>query len=243
MNKADERYFLEGFLRLHPGLEISALAESEEPDFLCLASGRPTGIEVTRFFFPSYGPLPPQAISRYRREFGERLRAHHAASGLPPVTVSVHISNDTAIVTKTGRAALEGALFSFVGHNIPAVGSHIEFDERNLPESLLDLGIHAISVLHHPNLTKPFWSLAEGAFVPESESSLIQSILNKKNFRLPVYRKKAPMVWLLILSGSEGLHSMLDFDRDVLTANYKTDFDRLFVFRTYGPSTHELRIE
>lgn len=75
MKKDEERYFLEEFLKLHSGLEITALTDSEEPDFLCFASGRPTGIEVTRFFFPSSGSLPPQAISRYRREFGQRLRA------------------------------------------------------------------------------------------------------------------------------------------------------------------------
>lgn len=152
------------------------------------------------------------------------------------------MANDTSITSETGRDALEAALFAFVGCNIPSEGPHVDFDWRDLPESLLDLGVHAIPVLRHANLTKPFWSLSEGSFVPESESPLVQAILDKKNPRVPVYRKKAAAVWLLILSGTEGLHSILDFDRDVLTARYTTEFDRLFVFRTYGPSTHELLI-
>lgn len=242
MKKDEERYFLREFLKLHLGLEVTALADSEEPDFLCLSDGQRTGIEVTRFFFPSSGPLPPQAVSRYRREFGQRLRAHHSGTGMPPVTVTIHMANDTAIVSETGRDALEAALFAFVGRNIPPPGPHVSFDWSNLPELLLDLGVHAISVLRHPNLTKPFWSLSEGSFVPESESPLVQAILDKKNPRVPSYRKKAAAVWLLILSGTEGLHSILDFDGDVLTARYTTAFDRLFVFRTYGPSTHELMI-
>ena len=240
--KDEERHFLTEFLKLHSGLGASAPVDSEEPDFQCLVADRPTGIEVTRFFFPSSGPRPPQALSRYRREFARHLRANHAGTGMPPVMVTVHLASDTAVVSKTGRTALETALFAFVGRNLPHEGPHVDFDWRDFPEALLDLGVHTISILRPRNLTKPFWSLSESSFVPESGSPLVQAILDKKSNRLPTYRKKAPAVWLLIVFGTEGLHSILDFDGDILTASYTTAFDRLFVFRTYGPSTHELRI-
>jgi len=47
---------------------------------------------------------------------------------------------------------------------------------------------------------------------------------------VPVYRKKAPAVWLLIVVRTEGLHSILDFDRDILTASYTTAFDGSLFF-------------
>jgi hypothetical protein len=49
------------------------------------------------------------------------------------------------------------------------------------------------------------------------------------------------MLWLLIVSGSGGLHSMVDFDGDVLTASYASSFDRIFLLRTFGSSVHELK--
>jgi len=39
--KDEERHFLTEFLKLHPGLETSALTDFEEPDFLCIAAGQP----------------------------------------------------------------------------------------------------------------------------------------------------------------------------------------------------------
>lgn len=240
--KDDERHYLVEFLKRHPGLETSALSDSEEPDFLCVAAGQTTGIEVTRFFFPSSNGLPPQAVSRYRREFSHRLRTNHSHAGIPPVTVSVHMADHTALVSEAGRATLETGLFDFVGRNVPPEGPHIDFDFHDLSKPLLNLGVRRISILRHPKITKPFWSMPEGSFVPESESPLVQAILDKKNGRVPVYRQKAGAVWLLIVSGTEGLHSILDSDRDILTAAYATAFDRLFLFRAYGPSTHELRI-
>jgi hypothetical protein len=240
--KDEERHFLTEFLRLHPGLDASALTDAEEPDFLCLAAGQPTGIEVTRFFFPTSSALPPQALSRYRREFGHRLRTNHARSGLPPVTVSVYMANDSALLNEIGRAALEKALFDFVGRKIPFEGSPVTFDFLELPDALGDLGVNAVSILRHSKITEPFWSLPEASFVPKSESPLIQTILDKKNRRVSVYRRKAAAVWLVIISGTEGLHSIVDFDGDILTATYATTFDRVFLFRTFGPSTHELKI-
>jgi len=139
-----------------------------------------TGIEVTRFFFPSSGALPPQAVSRYRREFAYRLRTNHASTGIPPLTVSVHMANDAAVVNEAGRAALETSLFEFVKRNIPREGPHVDFDLHGLPEPLINLGVNTISILRHPKITKPFWSLPEGSFVPESESPLVQAILDKK---------------------------------------------------------------
>ena len=60
----------------------------------------------------------------------------------------------------------------------------------------------------------------------------MQGIIDKKARRLPKYRKKADKLWLLILSGPDGLHSTVYFDKDVLSHKYSTDFDRIFLFRT-----------
>jgi len=89
------------FLKLHPGLDASAPINSEEPDFLCLAADGPQVSKSPDFSSPVPVKLPPQALSRYRREFGQRLRANHAGTGMPPVTVTVHLANDTAVVSES----------------------------------------------------------------------------------------------------------------------------------------------
>ncbi len=79
MDKAEERYFLEAFLKLQPALQVEGIRNEEAPDFLATAGGEPVGIELVQFVFPHGRGISPQALDNYRSQFSRRLR-----EGTPP---------------------------------------------------------------------------------------------------------------------------------------------------------------
>ena len=117
----------------------------------------------------------------------------------------------------------------------------MRYDFDDLPEGLYEQGVSSLSILRHRNLTKPFWSVSQSGFVPESTGTMVQAVVDRKNQNCGAYRAKAKQLWLVIISGSKGLHSILDFDGDVLSTEYRSEFDRIFLFRTFGASVHELK--
>lgn len=171
------------------------------------------------------------------------MRAKHCTTDIPPVHVSVHTYCDDALVSANGRLKLERELFAFVRDRIPPIGPHIRYHSDSFPPALYELGIDSVTVFRYPGLKKAFWSLPYGAFVPESSAKLIQEVIDKKNVLVPTYRAKATELWLLILSGTDGLHSLVHLDSDILSATYSAGFDRVFLFKTFGPSVHELKLE
>ena len=225
MNKDSERYFLQKFLKLMPELRGVKPIDSEEPDFLCNVAGVLTGIEVTRFFFPASGCVPPQAAEAYRRCLAVELREEQLKSKITQVHVTVILFRDDALFKPSQRSVLKKELFAFVSQHIPPPGDDVEFDLDSLPESLCEKGVDVISIRHNAELTSPCWNLSYASTIPESTSSIIQGIMDKKARLVPKYRKKADKLWLLIISGSDGLHSTVNFDKDVLSHKYTTDFD------------------
>jgi len=231
--------YFDAFVERRPDLALTEVRESERPDFICLASGILTGIEMTRFFFPSVDGIPPQAINGYRDQVAQSLREEHLRRALPPLHASVHLFSDDKLLSGAARRQMTVALVDFVGSNIPAIGPGVEF--QDLPAALVDLGVDRISVIRTAALTRPTWSLPYASYIPESRSSMVQAIITEKSALAGEYRKQASALWLMIVSGTDGLHSIIDLDGDVLSTLYASDFDRVFLFRTFGPSIHELK--
>src|SRR5262245_12003138 len=213
--------------------------DSEAPDFLFNAAGVKIGIEVTRCFLPC--DQRTRAVESYRERLADELGQEHRRSGLAPAHVSVHMHKETALLAASRRALLKRELLTFVSGRIPSPGPHVEFDFEVLPQPLLELGVEDVWIMSAQEI-EPSWCFGYADFVPESFSSIIQDILNQKAHRIAEYRKKADKVWLLILSGTQGLHSIIHFDRDILLHEYSTDFYRVFLFRTFGAVACELRI-
>lgn len=241
MDKAEESYFLEEFLKLRPELGVDGIRDEEAPDFLATVGRDTVGIELVQFVFPHRNGISPQALDNYRGQFSKRLRERHAARGLPPVTVGLHLAHHEILMTAAKREELTETLLDFVAARIPAEGPHVCYDFDDLPLDLYEQGVSSISVLRQRAVTRPFWSVSQAGFVPESTGKLVQAVVDRKNQNYEAYRAKATQLWLVIISGSKGLHSILDFDGDVLTTEYRTVFDRVFLFRTFGGSVNELK--
>ena len=240
--KEEERRYLGYFLDLRPDLKFEEIQEDERPDFVCSTNGKTIGIELTRFFFPSKNETSSQAMDAYRQQLAQELRIEHIRRNLPAITVYVHLYEATHLINKATRQVLKAELLDFVSANLEVFDKSACFGHELLPENLMDKGVDQISVLRLPTLTDPFWALSHAEFIPESRSSLIQAIVSEKSAHISEYRKKASTVWLVIISGTGGLGSIIDFDHDVLTATYQSNFERVFLFRTYGRSVHELKL-
>lgn len=242
MDKARERFFLDKFLELRPDLSLANIRDSEAPDFLAMFEGREIGVELVQFVFPSNGGISQQAVENYRSQLTTALKEQHLARGVPPVTVSLHLDTHEPLMTRAGRDTLAAILLDFVSARIPPAGRHVDYDWDQLPTALTDRGVSHLSILRHPSLTIPFWTVPHASFLPESTGAVVQTVIDRKSANRASYLTKAPEHWLLIISGTQGLHSILDFDRDVLTTEYPAAFERLFLFRTFGPSAHELKV-
>jgi hypothetical protein len=199
------------------------------------------GIELVRFVFPHHAGPSPVAIDSYRNQLAKFLRKEHTVRQIPPVHVSVHFSQEQLLLSASGRSDLAEKLFAFVAANIPPEGLHVSYDFDDLPSELYALGVSSINIIRNAKLTKPFWGFPNASFVPESTAEQVQALIDKKSSNLANYRKQADRNWLLIISGTQGLQSILDLDAGLLDTDYVTGFDRLFLFRAFGGTVHELK--
>lgn len=241
MDKAEERYYLDICLKLMPQLAVSSIQETEAPDFLAIADDDQIGIELVRFVFEHGSGRSPAAVHNYRNQLGRRLRGEHITRQIPPVQVSVHFSHDEVLLSRKDRANLAERLLTFISANIPAQNSSVEFGYDTLPSEIYDLGVSRLNVLRSVALTDPFWAMPHAGYLPESTAERVQSLIDKKALHVAAYRRRAPQLWLIIISGTQGLQSILDLDGGLLEASYETEFDRLFLFRAFGGTFHELK--
>jgi hypothetical protein len=240
MDKAEERYYLDLFLKLRPDLSASEIEPSEAPDFLARHGGQTVGIELVRFLFAHVSGPSPAAIENYRNQLVKKLREGHTSRGIPPVHVSVHFGRDEILLSRQQRSDLAEQLLAFVAANMPSENSSVEFDYVRLPRALSAMGVHSLHVFRRNALTKPFWSLPYASYIPESTADRLQAVIDNKEANLAAYRKRAKHLWLVIISGTQGLQSMLDLDAGLLDADYTTGFHRVFLLRTFGSEVHEL---
>jgi hypothetical protein len=241
MDKAEERYYLDLCLKLRPELSISEIQATESPDFIGISDGNPVGIELTRFIFDHHGGPSPAALDNYRNQLAKALREQHVTRNIPPVHVSVHFSQEQILLSRQDRSDLAERLLTFVAANIPAENESAEFDYHTLPAELYSVGVSFLNILRNRALTMPFWGLPNASFLPESTAGTVQALIDKKASNVAAYRKRVPQLWLMIISGTQGLQSILDLDAGLLDANYETEFDRLFLFRAFGGTVHELK--
>jgi len=241
MDKAEERYYLDLCLKLRPEMLVTDIQDTEAPDFLASHEGQRIGIELVRFHFKDQKLPSPAAFENYRNQLGKKLREEHAARDIPAVHVSVHLAHEQVLLSRSTRNALATQLLAFVAANLPAENCSAEFEWSTLSSELSEMGVHAIHVLRRKALTKPFWGFPHSAFVPESTADRVQTVINDKAPNVAAYRRRAEKLWLVIVSGTQGLQSIVDADAGALNATYTSQFDRLFLLRTFGGTVHELK--
>ena len=240
--KEIEDHWLRRFKESFPGFPEGQIVPGEGPDFIVQTEEGPIGVELTRCFrAPDRG-----SVLREQESLCERIRKkaeeEYEKRGYPRAAVAVHF-NTRYHFTKHEVDALALALADLAfrdltkEHKSPSVQEYDGIiEEEELPEFVTRVGARPM-----PGLPRSFFSPVMGGFIPHLLREEVQAVIDQKNQKVEVYRKKCSKVWLLIVA--EGMpSSMFDvppgFDKTV----FRTDFDRVFFLQSFGTRPMELRV-
>jgi hypothetical protein len=237
-----ERELLNRFAEANPALAITSVRDFERPDFICNTADGECGIEVADFVFNPENAHHSLGIASDRRKMQKELESAHRDRRLPPLNVWVRLLWHNKLKDANFRMELKDLLLDLITTNGSTAWPPFTLKRMELGESLYSRGVSSVTMIGGPSISRTLWSFPHAAFIPESEPDMIQSLINKKNAKVAAYRNRTPRNWLLITAGPLGLDSMIEATDSILSARYPTEFDRVFLFRTFGSHTHELRI-
>jgi|GEM_PF-2519878 len=241
--KLNERKLLLRFSEENPRLDISAIQDFESPDFICATVDGECGIELAEFVFHPKRANEALCIDSDRRRMQQELNGEHDRRGLPPMNVWVQLSRHDRFRDVRFRNELKEPLVNFVAESGTTGWPPLRIEAEHLSKFLYERGVSSLSVAGGPSCSRTLWSFPHTAWLPDSEPGMVQSVIDKKNLKLATYRCNISRNWLLISAGPLGLESMIEATDSVLNATYRTAFERVFLFRTFGSHTHELKIE
>lgn len=241
--KEIERELVNRFANANPSLGISKIRDFESPDFLCETIDGACGIEVADFVFNPDRARLSLGIARDRRRMEEELNDEHRKRGLPPLNVWVRLLWHNKLRESSFRQDLKQLLIDLVAKTGWTDLVPITIEREDVGESLYERGVCSVLFIGGSCFSRPCWTFPHGACLPESEPEMVQSLVDKKNSKVKAYRQNVLRNWLLITAGPLGLDSMIEATDSILNAKYGTTFNRLFLFRTFGSHTHELRIQ
>ena len=241
MKKELERWQLERFKRTCHTFPQGDIINSEEPDFLIKSSPVTVGIELTQLYrSDSDTKLPLQATENLRKQIVDRAQGLYNEGGGPPLWVTVCFS----LVSQL-RKSLVPELAARIAHLVAA--THVCIDDRieleaewhllNFPDE-----IDSIHIRRLPILTEGFWNTWSSGWVPTYNPDQLQKIIESKEKRIPSYRGRCNLVWLVIVVGGFAISSTVNFANSVYNHSYTSGFDRVFVFENAGEKSFELKV-
>jgi len=236
-----ERYHLDRFKGAFPDFPAGKITHDDEPDFLVDTSIVTQGIEVTQIFRETpEGRRPMQEQESLRREILERVKCAYDTAGHPPVCVSVSFALGDSLAKKN-LAPLAKKLLVVVTRAIPEAGGVRDVDYEGFGEDELPDVFDRVSIYRRAEYKTSYWSAPDAAFVPGYGPEHLQAIISGKNARAGEYRKRATVLWLLIVADGSGLSSHLDFSETTWTHEYVANFERVFYFDNIDRKVAELR--
>lgn len=87
------------------------------------------------------------------------------------------------------------------------------------------------------------WGVGRGGVVPDLPSDSIRERVQDKESKIPRYLGKCSKVWLLIVEDGFAPSSYFDIPDEVKSENYRSTFDRIFLFRNFSREVIELNVE
>jgi hypothetical protein len=88
-----------------------------------------------------------------------------------------------------------------------------------------------------------FWTVGRGDTVPTLTSELIEDIIQNKETRRERYLSRCSKIWLLIVETGGLPSSYFQIPKAVVEKIYKSNFDRIFLFRDFMYEVIELKTE
>ncbi|MBU9491753.1 hypothetical protein [Burkholderia multivorans] len=213
---------------------------TEEPDFLIRGHGHIVGIELTDLHHQTApGRIPEQASEAMRRRVVARAQEIYISRQLQPVMASFFL-DDRIHIKKSEVEALAEEFANVIAANCPAPNSSIEVpqgweDTRALPSIL-----HSVSIRRLDVVTKTFFSAPGATWVPTITREDVERALSGKELKYDSYMTKCDEVWLVINTDTESMTTYFEFDPEILSRPFSTQFDHVFLVQHLARKAYEL---
>lgn len=224
-----------------PAFPKGSVVASESPDFIVRAKhGKKVGVELVRLF-PAItnsvsgsnqtADLRNELIGNVKELF-ERFLSFNlfvkfyfsenkqiAAERLLTVSARVAATLKTALTGKNEQ--------SFFVHHLTS---------NKLPE-----GIDEVLVVHHPKLSESVWEEVRSVAISENNISEIARLIQKKEEKMYLYRKKKlDEYWLLIVTDHLLQNRNVKISDLLSTEDFRSEFQKVFLFDVLNSKISEL---
>ena len=211
--------------------DITYGTAGSEPDFFVSTDTGLLGIELTRLYrTPDDGKRPRQEGESIREQIVEEARLIYERQGWPSVDVFVVFSfNQDWSKRRVPFLASRIAALVF-RHALREVQGAIRLENHWTDADHFPYEVAEVRIFRSP---QSHWSTGDAEWMPDFDVAEIQTRIDEKNLRVPIYRQKNPeQLWLLIV------HQLKPSSwfkvSEALKQPYTTSFDCVFTFDAFG---------
>jgi hypothetical protein len=224
----EEQWIFDSFIRLYSDETISKYTKAEAPDFIIDLGNRKVGLELTEIFQDS-GEKKDSELQRRssdRKTFTEDFIAELQPRMNFNFMVGIHFRRLHSI-KKSEKKHIISKLVTICAPKLAKLQNkeNLEIDYSDgVPEQ-----IQTLNFLRYDGLRESMNSQPEGGAVGELTSELLQTIIDKKQKKLPTYLP-CDEYWLLIREGNYYAGSFSDeIEKPLIICSA---FDKVFLLRT-----------
>ena len=223
----EEQWIFESFIEAYKDAEISDYFKNEAPDYIIKLNDRKVGLELTEIFQDSdekFSELQRNSSDwkTFTEEFITKLQPHIDFKFMVGIDFSrfhsIKKSEKHHVVSKLAEVCIP-KLMNLQNRE------HLDLDYNdNVPEQ-----IDSIHFSRYDALPESINYQPEGGTVRELASAVLQTVIDKKDKKLPTY-SHCDEYWLLIREGNYYAGSFSDEITEPLVI--RSTFDKVFLFRT-----------
>ncbi|MFO8129306.1 MAG: hypothetical protein R6T99_05325 [Bacteroidales bacterium] len=225
-----EHLAIDLFRMLYPDFPGGKLRKSESPDFILQTSRKiSTGIEITRLLPDSAHPKikTPQKKRDVQNQVTQEVENHYRYFEGMPVWAEIYYNKELTIPKNQVRPyaqCITSMLFRRMLGRRPGDIFPLRV-EKGLPE-----GTDIVLLYHHHLFQKIRFESKEGYQIPDLHAETLQSALQPKEKKLPLYQSgNHDQYWLIVVIDWLDRTMGLNIDNKIGKWDIRTDFDKLFL--------------
>jgi hypothetical protein len=217
MNKERERQAIDDVKRLDPEFPPGTIEPGEAPDFVVRTDRSCVGIEVCEYFRPER-PLGshPKEQEALTHHITDRATARAIEAGVPPCWVVVTFERNVRLLKRDIDTVADAIVDAI------RTGRTYLRNNGKLPSCIDDIVVHPLPA-GKELLVAPIGT----TWVPPTDADELARLIATKEGKLPAYRARCDVVWLLIVIDGFQLSSMTE--RPTSLPSIATAFDRVLV--------------
>lgn len=240
--KSVEQFYFDRFRDMYAPFPAGKIVATEEPDFLVSGESKVVGIELTELHREARpGSTPLQAIEAMKHRVIARAQQIYSDSGHPPIQCSVFMNEQHIRKEQVEKIAV--AIANIAIRNLPLQNesNREEYNWTNrdyFPEVIHEIAVHRLEELTETHFNGP-----GATWVAPISAADIKRALASKEEKYSAYRKQCDEAWLLINTDLGAMSTWFEFDGEISSEKYCTNFDRVFILRHFTKELHELNIK